>query len=90
MVDDAADGPWTYRRDWRIGRPVEELDGGARGGRPRVLAPEVHLLYKRPSPRPKDEADFRTVLEALGPDRRAWLARSLALTSPAHPWLPHL
>jgi hypothetical protein len=90
MVDDATDGTWTYRRDRRIERPVEELDGGACGGRPRVLAPEVQLLHKSASTRPKDEVDFRTVLERLGPTRRVWLARSLALTSPAHPWLARL
>jgi hypothetical protein len=90
MIDDASDGVWTYRRDRRIERPVKELDGGACNGDPRVLTPEVQLLQKSASPRPKDEADFLAVHELLGADQRAWLVRSLALTAPNHPWLSQL
>jgi len=90
MIDDASDGIWSYRRDRRIERPVDELDGYACHGAPRVLAPEVQLLQKSKSPRPKDEADFLAVNEVLGQDQRAWLLRSLTLTSPNHHWLKHL
>ena len=90
MIDDASDGVWKYRRDARIERPVGELDGNACNGDSRVLAPEVQLLQKSASPRPKDEADFLAMNELLGPDQRQWLLRSLALTSPNHHWLTQL
>ena len=90
MIDDARDGIWTYRRDARIQRPVDELDGNACAGDPRVLAPEIQLLQKSKSPREKDEADFLAMHAVLGPSQRDWLYRSLALTSPTHPWLARL
>lgn len=90
MIDDASDGTWTYRRDARIRRPVAELDGGACAGDPRVLSPEIQLLQKSKAPRPKDEADLLVVKDALDADQRAWLVRSLTLTSPQHLWLEQL
>ncbi len=90
MIDDAPNGVWTYRRDHRITRPVPELDGNARGGHPRVLAPEIQLLQKSKAPRPKDEADFALVETLLDHTQRSWLKRSLTLTSPTHPWLARL
>ena len=90
MIDDARDGLWTYRRDARIARPVAELDGGAAGGDPRVLAAEVQLLQKSRSPRPKDEADLLAVREALTGPQRDWLVQALTVVAPAHPWLDRL
>ncbi len=90
MIDDATDEIWTYRRDPRIQRSVNELDGNACNGDSRVLAREVQLLQKSRSPRAKDEADFLVVKQLLGSDQRAWLARSLTLTSPGHHWLAQL
>ena len=50
--------------------------------------PEIVLLFKAKHPdRPKDEADLAAVLPSLGPSRRRWLAESLALVHPGHPWL---
>lgn len=69
---------------------MNELDGNACNGDPRVLTPEVQLLQKSKTPRPKDEADFVAVNELRGPEQRAWLLRSLALTSPNHHWLTQL
>ena len=69
---------------------MDELDGYACHGDPRVLAPEIQVLQKSKSPRPKDEADFLAVKGALRQDQRAWLLRSLTLTSPNHHWLEHL
>ncbi|CAA9347822.1 MAG: hypothetical protein AVDCRST_MAG34-1360 [uncultured Nocardioidaceae bacterium] len=90
MIDDAQDGMWQYRSDNRITRPVSELDGNAVGDAARVLAPEVQLLQKSRSPRPKDEADFRAVRRMLGIDQRDWLVSSLTLVSPTHHWLTQL
>lgn len=87
MIDDATEGTWRFRRDARVQRPVEELDGPASDDARRVLAPEVQLLYKSRTPRPKDEADFLAVREYLDADRRQWLVRSLRLVSPSHHWL---
>jgi len=41
------------------------------------LAPEVQLLFKNKSDRPKDEIDATTVIPELRPQRRTWLARRL-------------
>ncbi len=87
MVDDVEEGAWVYRRDARIRRPVAELDGPASNGEHRVLSPEVQLLYKSASVRPKDEA-FQAMLGHLRSSQRSWLRQSL--TSPRHPWLPFL
>jgi hypothetical protein len=90
MVDDAHDGIWQYRRDTRIKRPVSGLDGSSDKGPPQVLAPEIQLLQKSRSPRPKDEADFLAVRHSLTRDQREWLVTALTLVSPAHPWLGRL
>ena len=87
MVDDAPDGVWRYRRDPRVARPVDELDGPASTPQMRVLAPEVQLLQKSKGLRAEDEADFAAVVPVLDAERRAWLASALALASPGHPWL---
>ncbi len=56
MLDEADGEKWVYRRDPRIRRPLSTLtitdNGIAR------IAPEVQLLFKAKSPRPKDELDF--------------------------------
>ncbi len=90
MVDDTdgTDGTdWVYRRDRRIRRPVPELAGPASSADRPVLAPEIQLLYKSRTPRPKDVADFRQVLGPLGEDRRDWLRTALSTVTPQHDWL---
>ena len=52
-----------------------------------VLAPEVQLLYKSKSLRPRDEHDFANTLPLLNQERREWLAAALVLTRSDHPWL---
>jgi hypothetical protein len=87
MVDDVAvDGEWTYRRDRRIRRPLRELSGPASTPHLPLLAPEMQLLYKSRSLRPKDEADFRAVQGALDAGQRLWLREALSTTDPDHPW----
>jgi hypothetical protein len=90
MIDTATDGLWTYRRDPRVRRPLGELDGEASNSDRRVLAPEVQLLQKSKTLRPKDEADFLAVRDCLTDEQRVWLARSLRLVSPTHHWLAEL
>lgn len=90
MLDRALDGVWIYRRDERIRRPVDELAGPASDANRRVLAPEIQLLQKSKARRPKDELDFLAVLPSLSATQRGWLAASLAVVSPDHPWLTDL
>ena len=90
MVDDTDGADWIYRRDHRIRRPVAELHGPASTPARPVLAPEVQLLCKSRTPRPKDVEDFFTVAELLGDDRRDWLRRALSMVSPGHAWLDRL
>jgi len=79
---------WRFRRDGRIGGLIANL-GEERDGIP-ILAPEVQLLYKSKSLRPKDEHDFAHALPLLDQSRHEWLAAALVLTRPDHPWLPLL
>ena len=90
MVDDTDDADWVYRRDHRIRRPVPELYGPASTPRRPVLAPEVQLLGKSRTPRPKDVADFECVADALGGPQRTWLREALSTVAPEHDWLAAL
>jgi hypothetical protein len=76
---------WICRRDPGIRRPYAEI---ILTGADRVpyLVPEIVLLFKAKATRPKDEADFRTVLPRLDADRRRWLDDALATVAPDHPW----
>jgi hypothetical protein len=76
---------WVYRRDERIRRPYAEVVQYARSGVP-YLAPEIVLLFKAKSDRPKDRADLRHFLPLLGTARRAWLAAALDVAHPGHYW----
>lgn len=69
---------------------MTELDGTSRSGLERVLSPDVQLLHKSHSLRPKDEADFSAAEPLLRPTERAWLSRSLELVSSDHAWLTRL
>ena len=60
-----------------------------RTGRP-VLAPEVQLLYKSRTPRPKDVEDFSSLVRVLDDDQRDWLRRALSMAGSGHPWLDRL
>jgi hypothetical protein len=77
---------WLFRRDTRITLPMRSwMRFGAE--RIPVLAPEIVLLYKSKKPSPKDELDFRSAMELLDPDAKAWLIRALQGIDSAHPWL---
>ncbi|MFI6457498.1 nucleotidyltransferase domain-containing protein [Streptosporangium amethystogenes] len=88
MFDEADGQDWVYRRDSRIRRPLASFtvaeDGFSR------IAPEIQLLYKAKSPRPKDELDFDEVLPRLDDTRRAWLDEALATEHGTHPWQARL
>jgi hypothetical protein len=80
---------WVCRRDPGIRLPAASLIAWTSDGIP-YAQPEVVLLFKAKSPRPKDEADFAALLPLLDAERRAWLAEALARLHPRHPWLDAL
>ncbi|GAA1953015.1 nucleotidyltransferase domain-containing protein [Kitasatospora viridis] len=80
---------WICRRDPAIRAPYESVIERTADGIP-YLAPEVVLLFKAKSARPKDRADFAGTLPLLGPERRARLSGWLEQVHPGHPWLTEL
>jgi hypothetical protein len=80
---------WVFRRDPRIRLPRERVIASTDDGIP-YARPEIALLYKAKSARPKDDADFAAALPLLGAEQREWLARSIALVHPGHHWLQPL
>ncbi len=80
---------WVFRRDGRIARPRERCRMISEAGVP-FLCPEVVLLYKSKSPRPKDVRDFEAVAPRLEEERRAWLRGALEVCDPGHGWLRKL
>ncbi|WP_316522084.1 nucleotidyltransferase domain-containing protein [Kitasatospora brasiliensis] len=82
-------GTWICRRDERLRLPYAQTIERTDDGIP-YLAPELVLLFKAKATRPKDQADFDTVLPLLSPARRDALAGWLELAHPGHPWLAEL
>ena len=82
LVGDGDDDRWRYRRDLSVHLPWDDVSLTSRTGVP-YLAPEVQLLFKSATPRPKDQIDAAEVIPALGRPRRDRLAGWLA---PGHPW----
>jgi hypothetical protein len=80
---------WVYRRQAQIQRPFAEVIRRNPQGIP-YLAPEVQLLYKTRSTRPRDQADFERVAPRLDSVARTWLSQSLSATDPAHTWISAL
>jgi hypothetical protein len=77
MLDESAGATWRYRREPSICRPVSEIIRRTESGIP-YLAPEIQLLYKSRSARPRDVEDFELVWPRLDASARAWLRESLA------------
>jgi hypothetical protein len=89
MVTDSSDDQWIFRRTAQIRGSLSALGRVTGDGIP-YLAPEIQLLYKAKGLRPKDKADFASVLPSLDRESRSWLAQSLALVHPGHLWLTEL
>ncbi len=73
---------WRYRRDPTVAWPWDRAVLEAPGGRP-YLAPELQLLFKSTSVRPKDRLDAEQVIPELTDDGRAFLVDALP---PDHEW----
>jgi hypothetical protein len=71
---------WVFRRDARIRRARVDMVLMTSDGIP-CLCPEIQLLYKSKSPRPKDDDDFRVVWPLLDERARAWLDSALVTVS---------
>ena len=80
---------WRFRREPAVSMPLSELGLRSELGIP-ILRPEVVLLYKAKSPRPRDEEDFIALLPALGDAQAAWLGEALDRCHPGHPWRTRL
>lgn len=89
FLNEVHGGRWYFRRDQSISGPVNELIVLNSAAIP-ILAPEIQLLYKSGSTRPKDESDLATVFPCLEPFRRESLRKLLAAYQPDHQWLPRL
>ena len=80
---------WICRRDSSIRRPYSEVVRHTDGGLP-YLAPEVVLLFKAKSARPKDEADLQRALPHLAEPARLWLRWAVERVHPGHAWLARM
>jgi hypothetical protein len=80
---------WIFRRNASVSLPVERAFLQSTSGLP-VLAPEIVLLFKSKSPRPKDESDFTAARGRLGETRRQWLRAALCECYQRHPWIEML
>jgi hypothetical protein len=90
MLHDVEGSEWIYRRNPLVRRPFNDTVFFTDAGVP-VLRPEVQLLYKSKTIRPKDEEDFRRVLPRLDPRAQRWLRESLKVCNSApHPWIEAL
>jgi len=94
VLEPWAPGAWRYRRDPRIGLPLERAVRhlAVEGVALPVLAPEAVLLVKAgrdgwATPRSKDDADLALALPSLDAQTRAWLRDALPA---GHPWRARL
>jgi len=89
MVEPGDENAWVFRRDQRVTAPRAWM---VEWTPVRVPYLRLHgmLLYKAKHAREKDQLDFLRAWPSLAADERAWLADSLALVHPGHPWLSRL
>lgn len=89
MATDTHDDQWILRHNAQFTGSLSTIGYLTDDGIP-YLAPEIQLLYKARSPRPKDEADLDRVLPYLDQKSRQWLTQALTSVHPCHPWLVKL
>lgn len=88
VLNPHAGGTWVYRRDPRVRRSLDELVWRLDGVP--YLVPEVQLLFKAKTVRPKDEQDFSDACPLLDDAQRNWLRDALVTAHPGHVWLRRL
>ena len=89
LLNEESGEGWVYRRNLAIKLPIAKSILKSRSGLS-FLAPEIVLLYKSTHCRPKDDADFKSLLPHLNKEQKEWLKESLAITSPKHHWIEKL
>lgn len=72
LVGDGDDDAWVFRRDAAVRRPWTETILYSESSVP-YLAPEIQLLFKSGTPRPKDDADAAVMIPLLTQTERQWL-----------------
>lgn len=78
---------WVYRRNRGIRGSMDSFAWKAKGGL-MVLAPEIQLLYKSRSKRPKDFQDLHNCIPVLNLNQKTKLKKWIAFDSgDEHPWL---
>jgi hypothetical protein len=90
MVNDHQDKDFLYKRDRSVHFPMDKFTRKNRDGWP-YLAPELQLLHKAKSIRPKDQMDFERCLARLSEDSLSWLKQLLARCySSEHLWIKQI
>lgn len=90
MMDDANGVDWVSRRDAAVSLPIARITRTTTTG-VRYLAPEVQLYYKAKNPRPKDEIDFKAVVDSGIDLDVSWLRNVISRSySSQHAWLASL
>jgi hypothetical protein len=89
LLNERTPDQWVYRRHPNVTRPIDQSVLPDHFGCP-FQAPEIVLLFKSKSPRPKDELDFQSTCRMLPPESEQWLRNALQLCHPNHPWLANL
>lgn len=88
VMRDPHDGhTWIWRVNHTIRLPYPNLIRQTTSGIP-YQCPEVSLLYKAGTMRPKDEADLDATITNLTDSQRAWIREAITNTwGTEHPWL---
>jgi Aminoglycoside-2''-adenylyltransferase len=86
MLEAGGRDEWVCHRDPSVRRPLGEAVAVTPDGIP-YQRPEIVLLLKAKRVRAKDEADLAAGLPGLDPTARRWLADTLTILHPGHPWL---
>lgn len=90
MLFDTDDEDWIFKRDESIRRTLTSITLLDSVGN-KYLAPEVQLLYKSKSLRPKDQQDFENTLPHLSFEQKTWLKKSLGkVYDNKHEWISRL
>lgn len=85
MLYDVEEGLWIYKREKSIKLRNDFLFWEKEGIK--IIKPEIQLLYKSKSIRPKDEKDFQIVKEKLDESAKKWLNDALKKCYGRHKWI---
>lgn len=87
MLFDVEDSFWVYKRNPAICLPLSQIYFEKEGVK--ILNPEIQLLYKSNTIRPKDQLDFEAIMPLLSKKAKLWLREALMICyDNKHLWLP--